>query len=340
MPQKGLFEVQQFLAQPKKIFIASHRNPDGDAIGSSLALYHYFKQQGHQVQVAFPSEFPSIFNWMPAADQILIYDSTPEPINRCIAEADLFVFVDANHLSRIDKMGEEMQKYDKPLFLIDHHLEPDLSSTYYYAFPGESSTCDLIFDIITQWEGCKTIALPEVAACIYTGIITDTGTFAYNTNPRLFEKVSHLMETSLDFIGIQNRINNELPEKNLRILGYCLYRRMEIIPEYRTGIIFLTKSDFEKFNIQRGDTEGIVNYILKVENIDIAVFFTQQPTITKISFRSVGPYNVEEIAKKYFNGGGHKNASGGSHFRGLKSAMTLFKEQLPEFFNTYKISNS
>lgn len=339
MPEKGILELKIFLQKPRKIFIASHRNPDGDALGSTLAFFHYLSQYGHEVSMAFPSEFPSIYSWMPGSDQILIYDHQSEEVNKCIANADLFIFVDANNLSRIDKMGLEMQKYTTPMFLVDHHLDPDLSSQYFYAYPGESSSCDLVFDVLTSWEQKEYIENTDIAKCLYTGILTDTGTFSYNTSPKLFEKISRLMLAPFNHIEIQNRINNELPEKNLRLLGYCLYHRMEIMPEYRTGIIFLTKSDFEKFNIQRGDAEGIVNYILKIENIDIAVLFTQQPTITKISFRSLGDYSVEEIAKKYFNGGGHKNASGGSHFKGLKSAIALFKEQLPEFFNKYKTIN-
>ncbi|WP_236971600.1 DHH family phosphoesterase [Membranihabitans marinus] len=327
------------MEKPRKIFLASHRNPDGDALGSTLAFYHYLSQNGHEVSMAFPSEFPPIYSWMPGSDKILIYDRQSEEINKCIANAELFIFVDANNLSRIDKMGLEMQKYETPLFLVDHHLDPDLTSLYYYAFPGESSACDLVFDVLTEWEQKKYIENIDIATCLYTGILTDTGTFSYNTSPKLFEKLSRLMLAPFNHIEIQNKINNALPEKNLRLLGYCLYHRLEIIPEYRAGIIFLTKSDFEKFNIQRGDAEGIVNYILKINNIDIAVLFTQQPTITKISFRSLGDYNVEEIAKNYFNGGGHKNASGGSHFKGLKSAITLFKEHLPEFFNKYKTIN-
>lgn len=339
MPANELLEVKEFLNTPKKVFITSHRNPDGDALGSSLAFYHYLRINGHTVSIGFPSEFPSVYKWMIGSEFILIYDNDPEIINERIKEAELIFFLDANNLSRIDKLGEEIEKYDVPIVHIDHHMNPDTSFTYSYVDPKASSTCDLVFDVLTGWEGTSFIDNEVISTCLYTGILTDTGTFSHNTNPVLFEKISRLLQAPFDHISIQSLVNNSLPEKNLRLLGYCLYKRLEVIPEYKTGIIFLTKSDFAKFDIQRGDTEGIVNYILKIKDIDIAVFFTQQPTIIKISFRSLGDFNVEEIARQYFNGGGHKNASGGSHFKGLKSAMELFKEKLPEFFKKHKTNN-
>lgn len=334
-----LLEVKNFLNTPKKVLITSHRNPDGDALGSSLAFYHYLRGKGHSVSVVFPSEFPSIYSWMEGSDIIMIYDNEPETIDPVIEEAELVFFLDANNLSRIDKLGEKIAECGSPIVHIDHHIEPDTSFEYTYVNSGASSTCDLVFDVLTGWEGTSFIKDEVISICLYTGILTDTGTFSHNTNSVLFDKVSRLLEAPFDHIAVQSLVNNSLPEKSLRLLGYCLYKRLEVIPEYKTGIIFLTKSDFAKFDIQRGDTEGIVNYILKIKDIDIAVFFTQQPTIIKISFRSLGEFNVEEIAREYFNGGGHRNASGGSHFKGLKSAMELFKEKLPEFFKKHKTNH-
>ncbi len=333
MAEKGLDVLPIFLDKPRNILIASHRNPDGDALGSSLALALYWKQKGHTVTVILPSPYPQIFNWLPGISDILIFDDQEQEVVEKIDEAELFVFLDFNHLSRIDKMGEPMEGKDTPVLLIDHHLDPDLSHEYYYVDSTASSTSDLLFDVLTRWENTSYVEDPLISTCLYTGIITDTGTFSHNTNSVLFEKVSRLIRSPIDHIAIQNRINNSLTEKQLRILGYCLYHRMILLPDEKTGIIFLTKNDFTKFEIERGDTEGIVNYILKINNVKIAAFFTQQPTIVKVSFRSLENYNVAELARKYYNGGGHKNAAGGSHFKGLKSAMELFKEILPEFVN-------
>ncbi len=333
MPEKGLSDLKDFLRSPRKILVVSHRNPDGDALGSTLAMALYWRKNGHQVTVVFPSPFPGNFDWMPGVDEVLIFDDQEEVVKEAIDAADLFVFADFNHISRIDKMGEAMEGKDTPVFLIDHHLEPDLSHPYYYVDPGASSTADLVFDVLTRWEDSDYIDDPQITTCLYTGVITDTGTFAYNTHSALFAKVSRMLLCPMDHIGLQNRINNSLTEKQLRLLGFCLHHRLQLLPEYRTGFIFLSKTDYAKFEVERGDTEGIVNYILRINNIKIAAFFTHQPTIVKISLRSVENYNVAELAKKYFNGGGHKNAAGGSHYKGLKSAIELFKNVLPEFVN-------
>lgn len=331
MPEKGLTQLQEFLEEPRKILISSHRNPDGDALGSSLAMAIYLKKSGHEVTVAVPSPYPENFKWLPGIEDILIFDEQEDEVVANINKADLFIFLDFNHLSRIDKMGEPMENKETPVLLIDHHLDPDLSYDYYYVDSSASSTADLLFDVLTRWEDADYLEDEQVNICLYTGIITDTGTYAHNTSSRLFHKVSRLLQYPVDHISIQNRINNSLTEKQLRLLGYCLYHRLTIIPEQKTGIIFLTKGDFEKFNIERGDTEGIVNYILKINNIKIAAFFTQQPTIVKLSLRSVEDFNVAELARAHYNGGGHKNAAGGSHYKGLKSAIELFKKVLPEF---------
>lgn len=331
MPEKGLFEILDYLSTPRKILIASHRNPDGDALGSSLALGNYLKNKGHKVTIAVPSSYPESFNWLPGIRDILVFDEQEKEVIERIDEAQLFVFLDFNHISRIDKMGDPMKDKAVPVFLVDHHLEPDLGHQYYYVDSEASSTADLLFDVLTRWENTDFLEDIDISTCLYTGIITDTGTFAHNTNSRLFGKVSKLLLSGIDHIAIQNRINNNFTEKQLRILGYCLHYRLILLPELMTGIIYLTKSDFVKFNIERGDTEGVVNYILKINNIKIAAFFTQQPTIVKLSLRSVEDYNVANLAQIYFNGGGHKNAAGGSHYKGLKSAMDLFKKVLPEF---------
>lgn len=333
MPEKGLQELQDYLDTSRRILIASHRNPDGDALGSSLGLALYWTQRGHQVTVILPSMYPADFGWMPGIENVLIFDDQEALVVEKIEEAELFVFLDFNHLSRIDKMGEPMEGKDTPVLLIDHHLEPDLSHEYYYVDPTASSTADLLFDVLTRWENAQYLDDQLITTCLYTGIVTDTGTFAYNTSSSLFAKVGNMLRCPIDHIALQNRINNSLTEKQLSLLGFCLHHRLIVLPEQQTGIIYLTKTDYAKFEIERGDTEGIVNYILKINNIKIAAFFTQQPTIVKLSLRSVENYNVADLAKKYFNGGGHKNAAGGSHYKGLKSAMELFKTVLPEFVN-------
>lgn len=322
-------DVKKLLSIPKKIVITSHRNPDGDAIGSTLGLYHYLIQLGHEVTVAFPSEYPVIFDWMPDAGKILIYDLAQSLTKKAIESADIFFALDYNGLDRIDKMGEGVKALTHvPKIMIDHHRDPEPFVDYMLSDIAASSTSELVFDFIKSLGDTDKIN-KTVGDCLYTGIVTDTGSFKFATSPKLFRVVAELLEHGVDDYRLQDLINNCLPEKNLRLLGHCLANRMEVFPEYKTGIIWLSKKDYETFDIQRGDTEGIVNYILTMKNMRLACFITEQPTIVKISMRSKGDFNVQELCKEHFNGGGHKNASGGYSYAGLRVTLEKFKNLLP-----------
>ncbi len=327
---QGIDEVKGTLATPKNVLITSHRNPDGDAIGSSLAMGHWLRDKGHRVMIAFPSEYPEIYSWMPGIDEIEIYDVDPEPIESFIRKVEVSIILDYNSLERIDKLGKLLQGISPYTLLIDHHLYPDDLGDFVLSDTAASSTCELIYRFVEAYDG-KPVRDPEITACLYTGILTDTGAFQYSTTPTLFRIVADLQETGLQSDLIHNRIFNSISEKTLRLLGHCLNNRMEILPDYSTGIIFLNKHDFKVFDIQRGDTEGIVNYLLKVKNVHMAVFIRQQPTIIKISFRSKGEFSVEEIAKNHFNGGGHRNAAGGYSKMSLAATLDKLKSLLPQY---------
>ncbi|NND05433.1 MAG: bifunctional oligoribonuclease/PAP phosphatase NrnA [Saprospiraceae bacterium] len=323
-------EVSNVLSNPKNILITSHRNPDGDAIGSSLAMALWLKRRGHRVMVAFPSEYPPIYNWMPAIEEVEIYDVDPEPIVSFIKHLEVSVILDYNSLSRIDKLGALFAEKDLYTILIDHHLFPDPIGDYVLSDTTASSTCELVYQFFKSLEPDRSID-HALAECLYTGILTDTGGFQYATSPALFRAVAELQEIGIETTQIHNLVFNSLEEKSLRLLGHCLSSRMEIIPEFKTGIIFLNKHDFTVFGIQRGDTEGIVNYLLKLRDVHMAIFIRQQPSIIKISFRSKGDFSVEEIAKTYFNGGGHRNAAGGYTKMGLADTLDLIKSILPKY---------
>ncbi len=328
----NLSALKTFLEVPRDILITSHRNPDGDAVGSSLALYHFLKNYNHQITIAFPSEFPAIFNWMKDSDKILIYDMDYEELNRKINKVDLVFSLDYNGLDRIDKMGEAIAKSGKPIAMIDHHLYPDDFAEYFYSNPSASSTCEMVFEFIQLMEGQKYLD-QDIAEYIYTGILTDTGSFKYSTSPRLFEIVGQLMSHGVNNNKLQDLIFNSLPLKNLKLLGYCLNQRMEILPDLKTGIITLSKQDYENFDIKRGDTEGIVNYLLMLKEVKLAAFITEQPSIVKISLRSKGDIAVNEICSKHFKGGGHKNASGGASYLNLEKTLKKFKTILEDVPN-------
>ncbi len=322
--------IKSFLSVPRDICITSHRNPDGDAIGSSLGLALFLTKQGHTVKVTMPSEYPVFFSWMPQIDSIIIYDTDVEYSKKALEDADLIFALDYNSLDRIDKMGEYIHGLNKKIALIDHHLLPDIDAEFALSDTTASSTSELIY-LFISYLGGEDLIDKDIAECLYTGIVTDTGSFKYSTSARVFRIVGNLLDKGVDDYTLQNLIYNSLPEKNLRLLGHCLINRMEIFPEYRAGIIWLTKEDYETFDIRRGDTEGIVNYLLMIGNVVFATFITEQPNIVKLSFRSKGDFSVQEVARRHFKGGGHKNASGGSSFKGLNATLYKLKSLLPQY---------
>lgn len=328
---KNFKKLQEFLSTPRDILITSHRNPDGDAVGSSLALMHFLKSKYHTVYVSLPSPFPDNFAWMEGSEDILIYDSKEKRVNKIIDNADLVFALDYNGLDRIDKMGDYIGKSEVPVAMIDHHLDPKDFSEYTLSDPSASSTCELIYDFIKKMDSKSPLDV-RVAEYIYTGILTDTGSFKYSVSPKLFKICSKLLENGVDADKVQQLIFNSLPEKNLKLLGYCLNKRMELLPELKVGIITLTKKDYEDFDIQRGDTEGIVNYLLMLKDVNVAAFVTEQPKIVKLSLRSKREFAVNEIAAKHFKGGGHKNAAGGASFSGLRSTVGKLKKIFTELY--------
>ncbi len=332
-------EILKLLNHPKDVVIFSHRNPDGDALGSSLAMLHYLTSMHHSVKIIFPSEFPLNFSWMPGCENVIIYDMDPQACKEAIHRAGLIFCLDFSSLDRIDKMSEFVIEQTCPKIIIDHHLDPEPFADFIISDTSASSTCEMIFDFISELHG-KNAITKTIASCIYTGIVTDTGSFKYSTSSSLFRKVADLIDAGIDDVLLQNLIHNCLQEKYLRLLGYCLYERMELIPEVKTGIIALSREDYIKFDIQRGDTEGIVNYLLMLEDVDIAALITEQPTIIKLSLRSKGDISVQEICRDHFKGGGHKNASGGAVYGTLVQTVKKFKEVIPKYYkpNHLKIS--
>lgn len=328
---ENIKELQRLLSTPKDIVLTSHRNPDGDAIGSTLALYHFFRRQGHSVTMIVPSDFPENLSWMEGIRDMLVYDDDPEDVKDLFEKKDIVFCLDFNAIDRIDKLGQLfIDKEEIVKVMIDHHLFPEAFPDFTLSDTSASSTCELVFRFIGMLGQLGQID-EVIGECLMTGILTDTGSFKYSTSPRLFKIVAHLLEVGVDDYKLQDLIFNSMKEKHLRLLGHCLNKRMEILEELHTGIIVLTKSDYKQFDIKRGDTEGIVNFLLKIKNIKVAAFIMEQPTIVKISLRSKGDFSVQEIAQKYFRGGGHKNASGGTSFIGLRPTVRKFKEILPEY---------
>ena len=323
-------DIVEALKVPSYVTIVSHRNPDGDAIGSSMALYHMLNSFGHTVRVVMPSEYPAVFEWIPDVHKVVIYDIEPERARECLEMAQIVFALDFNSLDRIDKMGLIIHELDKRVIMIDHHIDPEPIGEIMMSDTEASSTVELIYKLFEQAGWMKRFTL-DMAECIYAGLITDTGSFRHATNPDVYRIAGELKKMGLDDFSVQERVFDNMTEKQLRLLGHCLANRMEIIPEHSTGIIALTKQDYLNFNIQRGDTEGIVNYLLKIPGIKVAAFITEQPKLVKLSLRSKGMISVQQIASENFKGGGHFNASGGYSYKSLASVVSTFKNILPKY---------
>jgi len=311
--------------------ILTHRNPDGDAIGSTLALREYLEGAGHTAIAILPSDWPHMYGFLHGIHDAIVYDREKERTINLIKDATLIFLLDLNAIDRVDEMGPAVAGSDAPKILIDHHLDPEEDvATWMLSDPGASSTAELIY-VFLEMLGQADKITPDMADALFTGIITDTGSFRFATNPRVFRVCGALKEAGAEDYRLQNKIYNSLTEKQLRLIGHCIANRMELIPECKTGIIHLTQEDFKDFSIGRGDTDGIVNYILMIRSMRIAIFITDQTNIVKLSFRSKGTTSVQELARTYFGGGGHRNAAGGASRKPLQEVLQEVKEILPKY---------
>ena len=302
--------LKELLSLPIQITITSHQKPDGDAMGSSLALYSYLIQQGHRVKVIVPTDFPAYFNWMPGVPEMLVYPDQKEISNEWIKSSDLICCLDFNVLSRIHPMDEIVKEANKPILLIDHHLQPDTFDWMLHDVKS-SSTCELIYRFIHIMEPNPEINL-ETAQCIYTGLLTDTGNFQNGaTNKNVFLIVADLMDKGLNIQFVQQNLNQNSTESKLRFLGNALLNKMTVRPELGIAFIVVEKKDARTYNLQSGDTEGLVNFPLSIKDIQISVLIKEEREITKLSFRSKGDIDVNQFAREHFEGCGHKNAEGG-----------------------------
>ena len=330
LSEKEISEIKDLIAFPKNIAIITHRNPDGDALGSSLGLRFFLDKYNHNIKVILPSEYPSNFAFLDGIDDCIVYDLKQAETQAVLKNADIIFCLDFNALDRIDKIGPYIEDSNAKKILIDHHLDPEPFVDYTYSDIKASSTCELIHQFIHQLDALDKLDA-RIGEALFTGIITDTGSFKYSTNPTTYKVAAALKEQGVDDYTLQDRIFNTLTEKQLRLLGHALVNRMEVIKEHSAGIIALTKQDYFDYDIQRGDTEGIVNFILMMDGIKVAAFLREQPTIVKMSFRSKGDISVQALARDHFKGGGHKNASGGAAYAKLEDVVNRFKTVLPKY---------
>ena len=337
---KAIDNIYGSLTSPKKTIITMHQKPDGDAMGSTLGLYHFLLQFNHDVRVISPTNWASFLNWMPGSDNVLDYEKDTSKSNKLIEEAEWIFCLDFNTMSRTKRMEESLLKSSATKILIDHHQQPQTEVFHFgISDTSKSSTCEMVYDFIISSGHHNKINI-TVAECLYAGVMTDTGSFRFpSTSPAVHLMVADFMKLGLKHTPIHQALFDNFSENRLRFIGNVLQNRMEVFFEYNTALISIPQADLIKYDIKTGDTEGLVNYPLSIEGIKLAAIIIDRGDERKCSFRSKGEFDVNTFARTYFEGGGHFNAAGGQSKDPLDTVVQRFKKAMIENKNelsTYK----
>ena len=334
MIENQLEQLKQWLDKPAAVVIIPHKNPDGDAMGSCLAWQGMLNQLGHSTSVIAPNDYPTFLHWLPGHDSVLIYENDQELANKLIAGANIVFTLDFNTLKRIDQMGARVAESAAKKVMIDHHQEPDDYADIMFSNPAIGSTCEFVFQIIDAMGLAKHIN-QDIASCLYTGIVTDTGSFRFpSVTSATHRAVATLIDAGANHSEIHEKIKDNARPDRLKLLGIAL-KNMVFISEYNTAYITISQDELDACNYQKGDTEGFVNYGLSVAGIEMAVLMTEskKEEMIKISFRSKGDLAVNLFAKTYFEGGGHINAAGGKSDKTLRETEAYFLKSLAAFLS-------
>lgn len=336
--KEEIAKAKALLYKARSVAIVTHMSPDGDAMGSSLALLHFLNELGKDtVAVVIPNKYPAFLGWMPGADNVIAYDTQQQEAEMVLGNTDLIVCLDFNTLSRIGQMASVVAESKAKKILVDHHLYPDQMADVIMSYPSISSTSELVFRLICRMGHFEEIT-KEAAECIYTGMMTDTGNFSYSSNqPEIYNIVSELLHKGIDKDDIYRKVFNNYSADRMRLMGYCLYRKMKIYPEQHTALIALSGKELYPFHFQNGDAEGLVNLPLSIKGIYFSVMMREDKDKIKISFRSQGQFPTNKMAAELFGGGGHLNASGGESYTSLEEAIRKFEEALPAYYQEHKL---
>ena len=325
--------IKALLSTPKTLVIVPHKNPDGDAMGSCLGLYHYLKSLGHNAVVIGPNDYPDFLKWLPGDDTVLKFESQQDESQTLIDQADLIFTLDFNALHRTGAlMADALENASAIKIMIDHHQQPDDYATYAYSDVSMSSTCEMVYNFIEMLGDTDKIDA-TIATCLYMGIMTDTGSFRFKaTTSRTHQVIGHLIDKGADNSEIHNKIYDTNSFSRLQLLGRAL-QNLNVIPELRTAYITLSQAELDEFNFKKGDTEGFVNYALSLSGIIFAAIFieSKQDKIIKISLRSKGEFSVNEFSRAHFHGGGHTNAAGGRSETDMALTIDKFISILPQY---------
>lgn len=328
--------VEELLDKYDKIVIVTHVSPDGDAIGSSLGLYHYLTDLGNDVNVIVPNSFPDFLNWMPGAKDILNYEKNPQLAQQLIADAELIFCLDFNIPKRTFHLAPFIEASKAKKVMVDHHPEPSGFCDVTISYPEISSTSELIFRLICRMGDFEVMSY-DSAVAIYTGMMTDTGAFTYNSNNiEIYYIIGELLKKGINKDQIYSNVYHNYTEDRYRMMGFTLAEKMKIYPEYNTALIWLTNQEQNRFRVKKGDTEGFANLPLNIKGIIFSVFIREDNDFIKISFRSQGTFPSNKFAAQCYNGGGHLNAAGGEFYGTMEEAIAIFEKALPEYADLLK----
>ncbi|MCE5347404.1 MAG: bifunctional oligoribonuclease/PAP phosphatase NrnA [Bacteroidales bacterium] len=323
-------ELSKFISSSENTLIISHINPDGDAIGAQLALYHYLKSRGKNVSMMSPNNIQEFLKWMDGADLINVFIRDRKKCIKLIDKADLIIMLDFNHPDRLGEAENLVTVSHAKKVVIDHHLDPGNFTDLIISDPSKCSTSELLHELISEINGVQFISRPYAEA-LYVGIVTDTGNFEYGSySSNTFRIVADLLDSGIEKERILNLVYNNFSSDRIRLQGYALNKRMVVLPEYKSAYIFLTKNDLKEYNHVKGDTEGFVNLPLSIKGIYFSTMFIEKDGFVKLSFRSKGKFPTHEFASQYFSGGGHLNASGGEYYDTLDNTINYFLKVLKE----------
>ncbi len=323
--------VKALLAQPKRIIITTHHKPDGDAMGSALAVYNYLVAKGHHATVVVPSDYPEFLYWLPGNERVMEYPKQKDACNKLLEEAEVIFCLDYNHPNRTETMEAAIVASRAAKVLIDHHLHPSDFCEHKFSYPLSCATCELVYQFIVAM-GDEEIINKAMAECIYCGIMTDTNSFRYETmTSETHRIIASLMDKGVENYKIHESVFDNFSFDRMKMVGYCMYNKLRMIPQFKTAFISLTQPEIKEFDSTTGDTEGVVNIALAIKDVKLAAFFYETPHLIKISLRSKGVFSVKEMAQKHFNGGGHRNASGGKSYENMDDTINKFVSILPDY---------
>lgn len=329
MTDQQISELRNLLSAPRSIAIVSHKHPDGDAIGSSLGLYHYLIGKGHMVSVVMPTDYPHFLKWMDGTSSVTNHERDAGKGDALIMGCDILFCLDFNTPDRAFTLEKAIRATPATKVMIDHHPQPEPFVDFMFSDTTSCSTAQLVHRFITMMG--DTVPDRACGECLYAGILTDSGSFRFpSTTSETHRIVADLLDAGVDNAAVYDRIHNNGTEHRMRLLGYCINDKLTVLPEFSTGFISLSLEEKDRFHFRPGDTEGTVNYPLSIEGIHFSAMFIEDKEMVKISFRSIGDFDVNAFARAHFNGGGHRNAAGGRSDLPMDETLKKFVGLLPQ----------